>query len=94
MKVNSVQQPDQPTTITTKDTTPISTSTGVLIGVYYNPSQEQKTTAEDEFWRAVLLDNPKVYVLSRFDLIVGAVLVMGVICLFASIFTITWTYMP
>ena len=94
MIVNSVQQPDQPTTITPKGATPISTRTGVLIGVYYNSRQQQKTTAEDEFWRAVLVDNPKVYVLSRFDLIVGAVLVMGVICLFASIFTITWTYMP
>jgi hypothetical protein len=92
MTINSVQQPDQPTTITPKGATPISTSTGVLIGVYYNPSQQQDVTAEEEFWRAVLLDNPKVYVLSRFDLIVGAVLLVGVICLFASIFTITWTY--
>jgi hypothetical protein len=65
MKVKSVKRLDQPTTIIPKSATPLITSTGVLIGVYYTPVKPHQMTQEDEFWQAVLLGIEGEYSIRR-----------------------------
>jgi len=85
MKVKSVKRLDQPTTIIPKGATPLITSTGVLIGVYYTPVKPCEMSREEEFWQAVLLGIEGEYSprrIARF---------MGYACfLIAIMFTTYW----